>query len=342
MTDTPPSRYLAGDIGGTKALLEIFEHTPSGDQVIQRAEKASADFPSFEALLTDFMKAQDISVGAAAFSVAAPLQEGHGRFTNLPWEMDETVVASAIGVPRLRLVNDFVAAAIGIPDLASKDLIWLNPIPLDPRGVRVVLGAGTGLGQGFATPGPDGQEFAAWPSEGGHVDFAPRSEEEVEIWRWVYQVVGGRVGCERLVSGGGLSLLYAFYAAKREHRPPEPHDLETITPAAVTEACLNGQEPSARQAVDKFLDLLGSVAGNVALTFLPTGGVYLAGGVITHLASEVSRSPLLRSFADKGRLSEVVWRCPLALVQNPELELMGARHVAVQLGVEEAFASKSS
>ncbi|MHB1543629.1 MAG: glucokinase [Gammaproteobacteria bacterium] len=325
-------RFLAGDIGGTKALLEIFEHTPSGDLVIQRAEKASGSFPSFEALLVDFMQSQKIPVRAAAFSVAAPLREGRGRFTNLPWQMDEKIVAGAIGIPRLRLINDFVAAATGVPDLAPADLVWLNPVPLDPHGVRVVLGAGTGLGQGFATPEVGRSNFAAWPSEGGHADFAPRSEEEVEIWRWVRRVVEGRVGYERLVSGSGLSLLYAFYAAQHQGRPPEPSDLGTLTPAAISAASREGQDPVARQAVAKFLDLLGSVAGNAALHFLPTGGIYLAGGVIVHLASEVQGSPLLRSYADKGRLSDVVRRCPLALVLNPELELIGARRVAVQLG----------
>jgi len=331
MKDIQSLRFLSGDIGGTKALLEIFEHTASGDQVIQRAEKASGDFPSLEALLADFMQPQHIPVCAAAFSVAAPLQGGRGRFTNLPWEMDENAVAKTIGISRLRLINDFVAAAMGIPDLAPDDLIWINPVPLDPHGVRVVLGAGTGLGQGFATPEPGGLNVRAWPSEGGHADFAPRSEEEVEIWRWAQRAVNGRVGYERLVSGSGLSLLHAFYAAQLESRPPEPADLGTLTPAAVSEASRRGRDAAARLAVDKFLDLLGGFAGNAALHFLPTGGVYLAGGVIAHLAPEVQGSRLLSSYADKGRLSDVVRKCPLAIVLNPELELMGARRMAVQL-----------
>ncbi len=342
MADSKPMRFLAGDIGGTKALLEIFERAGKGYRTIQRTEKPSGQYPTFEALLGDFVQSQNVEIGAAAFSVAAPLHEGRGRFTNLPWQMDEAVAARELGLPRLRLVNDFVAAALGIPELAPADLLWLHPATLNPRGVRVVLGAGTGLGMGFATPQADGQDFDAWPSEGGHADFAPRSDEEVEIWRWAHQVIQGRVGYERLISGSGLSLLYAFYEAQRQGRAPETREATALTPAAVSEAYRMGRDPSARRAVDKFLDLLGGFAGNAALQYLPSGGVYLAGGVIAHLASAVPKSPLLRSFVDKGRLSDAVRRCPLALVRNPELELMGARLVAVQLGASGRPASRRS
>lgn len=332
---------LCGDIGGTKALLELFEPGPAGHRVILRDTRTSGDFPTFEALLTDFMKGTDRTVTAAAFSVAAPLRQGRGRFTNLPWQMDEAQAAQTLGIAPLRLINDFVAAATGIPDLAPDELIWVNLVPADPAGVRVVLGAGTGLGLGFATPLTDRSGFAAWPSEGGHADFAPRSEEEVEIWKWTGRAVRGRVGYERLLSGSGLTLLYVFYAAQLAGHAPEPGALEHITPMRVSEACHDGQDLAARRAVVKFLDLLGAFAGNTALAFLPTGGVYLAGGVITHLLREVASSPLLASYTDKGRLSEVVKQCPLAIVTNPELELMGARRTAIQL-VGRADAPSSS
>jgi glucokinase len=322
---------LAGDIGGTKAILELFEAHPEGPRRVRQGELRSPDYESLEALLAHFLESEGTPVRAAALSVAAPLRQGQGRFTNLPWRMDQSILSKKLGIPKVLLINDFVAAVFGIQELGEKDFCRLNREIPNPTGMRVVLGAGTGLGLGFGIPRSGASHLLdAWPSEGGHIDFAPRSDEDAEVWRYARRVFEGRVGYERLISGSGLSLLYAFYRLQRGLAQSD----ETgpgCEPAEVSRRAEDGGDADAVRAVAKFLDLLGAFAGNAALLFMPEGGIYLAGGVVIHLASHLRRSTLLKSFAEKGRLSEVVARIPLAAVLNPQLELFGARLCVEQL-----------
>jgi glucokinase len=323
---------LAGDIGGTKAILELFEAHPEGPHVVRHEERQSGDFPSLQALLASFLAAGDVRVRAAVLSVAAPLHQGRGRFTNLPWEMDQSALSRELKIPKVRLINDFVAAVFGILELGEKDLWRLNQENPDPTGMRVVLGAGTGLGLGFGVPRAGALHFLdAWPSEGGHADFAPRSDEDAEIWRFARRIYDGRVGYERLISGSGLSLLYAFYRVQSGFAPPAAGHGQTVEPAEISRRADEGQDAEAIRAVSKFLELLGAFAGNAALQFLPEGGIYLAGGVIIHLTPSLRQGALLDAFSGKGRLSDVVARIPLAVVLNPQLELFGARLCAEQL-----------
>jgi glucokinase len=322
---------LAGDIGGTKALLELFEAHPEGPQQVRQAALQSADYESLEAMLAHFLGTERARVQAAALSVAAPLRRGQGRFTNLPWRMDQSALSKELGIPKLVLINDFVAAVFGIQGLDEADLCWLNGEAPDPAGMRVVLGPGTGLGLGFGIPRSGSSPLLdAWPSEGGHIDFAPRSDEDAEIWRYARRAFEGRVGYERLLSGSGLSLLYSFYRLQSGLVRSNESGPRT-EPAEVSRRAGNGGDADAVRAVDKFLELLGAFAGNAALLFLPQGGVYLAGGMVIHMVSHLRRSALLASFSDKGRLSDVVARIPLAAVLNPQLELFGARWCAEQL-----------
>ncbi len=321
---------LAGDIGGTKAILELFEAYPEGPRRVRQGEVECVDYESLEALLASFLGTDKARVRAAALSVAAPLRRGQGRFTNLPWKMDQSVLARELGISKILLINDFVAAVSGIQELGDEDLCWLNRGVPDPVGMRVVLGPGTGLGLGFGISQSGSFRLDAWPSEGGHVDFAPRSDEDAEIWRYARQAFEGRVSYERLLSGSGLSLLYAFYRLQSGLARSDEGG-GGCEPAEVSRRAEQGGDADAVQAVAKFLELLGAFAGNAALLFIPQGGVYLAGGVVVHLASHLHRSALLGAFSDKGRLSDVVARIPLAAVLNPQLELFGARLCAERL-----------
>lgn len=311
----PP--ILAGDIGGTKALLELSLPDGEGVRTLRRAELASGDYPSLEDLVRTFLGADPSAPppAAAAFSVAAPIVHGQGRFTNLPWALDERRLADVLGVAEVHLLNDFVAAGYGLDALAPSDLLTLSPGAPDPDAPRLVLGAGTGLGQAYVVPTPSGPR--AFASEGGHSGFAPRDSGDHALHRYLLERYPGRVSAERVLSGEGLALLEAFV------RGGDPR-----APAEVTEHAARG-EATALEAVRLFLALYGAYAGDAALHFLPRGGVYVAGGLVTHLLPWVSEGGFLEAFRAKGRMRPLLEAMPLHVVRNPALELLGARRYAL-------------
>jgi glucokinase len=310
---------LAGDVGGTKALLEVGVAETRAHEVLHRAEKPSGDYESLEALVRSFLDEAGLETPprVAVFSVAAPIVHGRGRFTNLPWRLDEDAAARSLGIERVVLLNDFVAACYGLDDLAPHDLLTLSRGQPDDAAPRVVLGAGTGLGQGYLVPGPEGP--LAFPSEGGHSGFAPRDAGDHPLHRYFLEHDGSRVSQERVLSGQGLARLEAFL---KGGKPTEP--------AEVTERAHAG-DPQALSAVRLFLALYGAYAGDVALHFLPRGGVYIAGGLVTHLRAWIGEGDFLSAFLDKGRMRELLETVPVHVVLEPALELLGARRHALRI-----------
>ncbi len=306
---------LAGDIGGTKALLELSVPGDGTYDVLHRAELPSVDHASLEDLVRSFLdQAPRRAVGVACFSVAAPIVGGRGRFTNLPWTLDESVLARTLGLPKAVLLNDFVAACYGVDDVGPKERLTLACGTPDPEAPRLVVGAGTGLGQAFLLPGPCGPR--AFPSEGGHSGFAPRGADDHALHRFLLDRYGERVSQERVLSGEGLALLEAFLSGE------EPRAPEAVTTGA------GAGEPQAVAAVRLFLALYGSYVGDAALEFLPRGGIYVAGGLVTHLRPWLEGGEFLAGFLDKGRMRPIVEGMPLHVVLDPALELLGARRYA--------------
>jgi glucokinase len=315
-------RVLAGDIGGTKTLLALYDVAGEATRELAHQRFASAEAPGLAAMVRAFLG--DRRVDAAAFALAGPVEDGVARTTNLPWVIEERALAGELGAP-VTLLNDFAAVVLGIAQLAPEDLVVLNRGVREPGGVIAVLGAGTGLGQGFGVPGPAG--LRAFPSEGGHAHFAPRDDLEQRLLCFLRGRLGGRVSAERVVSGPGLVALYDFVISDGLH--PEDAQararMQREDPAAVIAALGQGHDPACSAALARFLSLYGAEAGDLALTLLPFGGLYVAGGIAAKLVEPLQDGTFLEAFLDKGRMSQVLQRIPVSVVRNPRVGLLGAR-----------------
>lgn len=314
-------RILVGDIGGTKTELGLCD---ASGAIVDRRRFASRSYPSLEAVIAEFLT--DRRVDAAAFAVAGPVLGGRCKATNLPWHMDENALSALLHAPAA-LLNDFAAAALGIPALRTQDLVVLAEGVREPDAPIALLGAGTGLGEAIGIPTPKGLRVLA--SEGGHVDFAPRDEIEIELFHFLRKRHHGRVSIERIVSGPGLVAVYEFVIAKRlAHSTPETEAelLAGRDPAEVIgRRGMRGEDPACDRALDMFVSLYGSEAGNLALKVLPMGGLYVVGGMAPKLIDRIHRGEFMQSMLNKGRMSDVLAKIPVAVVISPDVTLLGAR-----------------
>lgn len=319
-------RVLAGDIGGTKTLLAILEQRPDGGlTVVRRQRYVSARWPGLAPIVREFLAAGDASdLTRAGFGVAGPVLAGRSRVTNLPWEIDAAALATGLGLDAVALINDFAAIARGLQVLGPDDLEVLQAGTRDPHGPVALIGAGTGLGEAILLPTSNGPHFIA--SEGGHCDLAPRDDLEIALLRFLL-ARHHRVSYERIVSGPGLVTAYQFVIA--EGLAPELSDTrERLTredPGAVIGGrALAGDDPACVRAVDIFIGLYGAEAGNLALKVLPTGGLYVAGGIAGKLLPRIKAGGFLRAFLDKGRMSPLLAEMSVTVIKNPDVGLLGA------------------
>jgi len=321
--------FLAGDIGGTKTLLRLFE---TGGGVLAERRFDSAAFTSLEqvvaAFLSDF---PSISLAAACFGVAGPVEGGRAKITNLPWQIDEASIAAEFHIPQVRLINDFQAVAYGIEALESQDLATLQAGAPQECGVRAVIGAGTGLGEGFMVW--QGDYYAAFPSEGSHADFAPVDALQIELQRCLAARYG-HVSYERLLSGPGLVNIFEFLRNSRGQQATS--ELQSAMKAgdpaaAISDFAIGGKDDLAVSALDLFARIYGAEAGNLALKVLARGGVYIAGGIAPQIMGKLEDGEFLRAFADKGRFAGLLGDIPVHVVLNPKVGLMGAARVAERI-----------
>jgi len=319
---------LAGDVGGTKTALALFE-LRDGALVLEReATLPSREFPAFEDAVARFLDGGTRpAVEAACLGVAGPVVNGRSVTTNLPWQLDEATLAASLPARRVRLLNDLEATGYGV--------LTLPPTALEPlqrgaarRGNMVLIAAGTGLGEALLIW--DGQRHLVVASEGGHVDFAPRTDLETELLRFLRKELG-RVSYERVLSGPGL---YNVYRVLRDTGGlPEPswlHDrIATGDPSAVvSEVGLAGGHPLCVQALDLFVSVYGAEAGNLALKALAVGGVFVGGGIAPKIRAKLADGTFVTAFCDKGRFAELMASIPVSLVLEPRAALLGAAHVA--------------
>jgi glucokinase len=268
---------------------------------------------------------------AVCLGVAGPVESGHVKVTNLPWEVDAGELSLCLDGQPLRLINDFAAVGYGIEALADEDIQVLQAgIPV-PRGVRAVLGAGTGLGQAILAWQDQGYEVLT--GEGGHADFAPTDELQVGLLRFLRSRLG-RACWENVLSGPGLANIYEYV---REHGGATPSAaLEQAaasgdTAAAVSDFALTGKDAVARQALDVFVEVYGAQAGNLALSCLPRGGLYVAGGIAPRILPALVTGAFLRAFRAKGPMSDLLASIPVRVVKNPAVGLLGAALTAARL-----------
>jgi glucokinase len=320
---------LAGDVGGTKTALALAE----GGTIIERRTYPSAAFPSLEVLVGEFLGQRGKEISRACFGIAGPVSGDSCRTTNLRWVVEARSLERTLGVPRVTLVNDFHALAIGISVLPASDLAVLNDAPSDPTGPWVLIGAGTGLGEAVVVRSGNGYDVLA--SEGGHTDFAPRNELEIDLLRFLLKR-HARVSYERVVCGRGLVSLYEFM---RERSP------EAESPAVSKEMAgasgdlapiisrhgLAGDDPLCTQVLSLFVSIYGAEAGNLALKVVARGGVFVAGGIAPKILPKLLDGTFRSSFVAKGRLSPLLEATPVKVVLNSDAGLLGAATLAARL-----------
>jgi glucokinase len=330
-------QVLAGDIGGTKTLLQIVEVQGRRCQVLREERYVSAAYDGLVAMLHDFLALARPSQGVAAacFGVAGPVATTpageRARLTNLPWELDTADIQAALGLPAVGLINDFQATGYGIEALEAHELVDLQTGDAQARAPCVVLGAGTGLGQCLLVWCDD--HYRSLPTEGGHVDFAPTDALQDALLQDL-RVQHGRVSYERLLSGSGLVSIYRFL--HRYDGPAAGVDLaatDTDPAPVITQAALDGSDRLAGAALDLFVRIYGAHAGDLALTALAMGGIYIAGGIAPKIVTRLQAPGFLQAFNDKGRMSPLTRAMPVRVILNPRVGVLGAALSAARLAV---------
>ncbi len=322
------SYFLAGDIGGTKTLLQISATDAAHAPLLQKSY-ASTSYAGLSEMLDEFLRAAGkTEIAAACFALAGPVSGRRVKLTNLPWGVDADAIAARFGIARVSLINDFEAVGLGIAALQPDDLLTLQAGEAQAQGMRVVVGAGTGLGVAWLSW--QGGGHAVHPSEGGHMDFAPTDAMQYELLCYLQQR-HGHVSYERIVSGPGLVAIVEFLSDSGRAEP-SAQLLEAMTQedaaAAIAQRAQQTDEPIARMALDLFITIYGAFVGNVALAALPRGGIYVAGGIAAKIVAAMQQGAFLRAFRDKGRFAGLLETLPLHIVTNPHIGLLGADLVA--------------
>ena len=324
---------LAGDVGGTKTDLALYACEPPRRLTLLRQRAfPSQRYPSLEAVLAEFVPPGGEPVAAAAFGIAGPVLGDVVTTTNLPWHVRAADLARILGSERVRLLNDLEATAYGTAFQPPDAFHTLNA-GRPQAGARAVIAAGTGLGQAFLFW--DGTRYRTGPSEGGHADFAPQNDEEWALARFLRRRHPEHVSVERAVSGPGLFAIFTFLVEELG-RPVEPAVRERLAAddpgAVIGEAALRGDSAACAEAVDVFLGLYGAQAGNLALTAMAVGGVFVGGGMVVKLLPLVA-GPFMRGFTAKGRYAGFMADVPVRVLLDPATGRLGAAHAAVDLVV---------
>jgi glucokinase len=329
---------LAGDVGATHTRLALFAADP-------RVPVAFESYPSHDhaglgEMVQTFLSSHPADLDHACFGVAGPVRDGHVTMINLAWPVDAASLARVLGLKSVGVINDLVANAYGIAELVPDDLETLNRGVPAPAGTMAVISAGTGLGEaGLLRDGEPGRGgVRVIPSEGGHTDFGPRSELEVELYQYL-AAEDAHVSYERVCSGMGLLNIYRFL--RRRSRIAEPPWLTAEiaardAAAIISRAALGHRDTVCVQALDMMVSIYGAEAGNLALKYLATGGVYIGGGIAPQIMPKLRDGAFIRSFTAKGRYADLLEQIPVQVILNDRTALLGAAHYARAAGLRAA------
>jgi len=296
---------LAGDIGGTKTHLGVFDLVDGHPQLSRSTVFQSAKYSGLADIVSEFLTAESVRVSAAAFGVAGPVNEGRVATTNLPWVVIAQELAELLGIERVTLLNDLESVGYGVALLSDNELAVVNE-GRKQDGNAGIVAAGTGLG--IAGLFWDGKSHIPSASEGGHVDFAPRNEVEMELLTFMLRR-HSHVSVERLVSGPGLHTIYEFLKEQEHLEESESlaRRLQNEDPSnVISTAALSGESVLALAALDLFTAVYGATAGNLALTLMAKGGIYVGGGIAPKILPKLMDGTFLKAYLDKGRFTKLL------------------------------------
>ncbi|HEY4732251.1 MAG TPA: glucokinase [Gammaproteobacteria bacterium] len=326
---------LAGDIGGTKTLMQIASLTANSHDVICEESYVSDRHKEFSDVVSLFLgkySARAQRINAACFGVAGPIKaeanSQNVQVTNLPWRLDTAQLADLTHIPCIYLINDFQAVGYGIDTLGPADLVTLQAGQSRMNAPRIVLGAGTGLGVAQLIWQHD--HYSVLATEGGHIDFAPVSAEQSGLLDFLSRRFN-HVSYERLLSGPGLVNIYEYLCSTGiavENKVLRQVMAQSDAAAAITEFACKKKDALANQALDLFVSIYGAMAGNLALINLAFGGVYVAGGIAPRIIERLRTGDFIRAFNHKGRMSPLLHDMPVHVVMNPKVGLQGATRAA--------------
>lgn len=322
---------IAGDIGGTKTDLAIFSSEAGPLAPIVEANVHSADYPNLQEIVKEFLGSTKLSVDRACFAVAGPVVGGRVKTTNLPWIIEENSLAEELNLDLkgVHVINDLEAIARAVPILRPSDVVTINAGEPVAQGAIAVIAPGTGLGESFLTW--DGSRYRAHSSEGGHSDFAPSDARQIRLLEYMFNTFD-HVSFERVCSGIGFPNLYKFLR-DAEGIPEDPGVARQVAAAGDPSFVIidQGVDPANRSklcaaTIDLFVSILASEAGNLAVKFLSTGGVYLAGGATVHTLEVIKKPAFIERFKRKGRFAELLERIPVHVVVSPAGLVGAAAH----------------
>lgn len=350
---------LAGDIGGTKTYLGLFEPSTNGVESVREEKFWNSDFESLEEILTEFLNAPpkdpdetedpeelldddetsttatesstQISIDAACFGIAGPIQNNRCRATNLPWVIDGHTLTKHLDTSTVRLLNDVEAMAYGVLVLGEDETELVHgPATTKSDATKGLVAPGTGLGEAILFW--DGHRYHPISSEGGHASFAPNTDAEIDLLRYL-RTSYLHVSFERVLSGDGLHTIYQFLRDTKQNEPTWlAEKLLTGDPAAlIAEAGLTGKPDICVQALELFVSILGGEAGNMALKGLATGGVYIGGGIAPKILPKLREERFSQAFVSKGRYKRFLSAIPVYVILNDKAALLGSASFAAQL-----------
>ena len=349
------TQILAGDTGGTKTILMLAEASDLEIGVpnltrLHEERFVSAEFPDLVPMVRQFLSAAEQKLGytpnpeKACFSIAGPVVRNSSSLTNLSWLLDGERLKRDLGMSQVQLINDFVAVGHGIPGLSDADRFSLQTGEAQPEAPIAIIGAGTGLGEGFLIR--QGEDYLVFGTEGGHTDFAPRSELEFQLLKYLRDKLSvSRISVERVVSGMGIVAIYQFLRDRQAigESPDVGEAIRTwereaglreksVDPAAVIAgAAAQERDPLSKNTMDLFVELYGAEAGNLALKLLPYGGLYIAGGVAAKNLPLMQSGCFINAMVDKGRMRSLLERVPVYVILNEQVGLIGAALCAARL-----------
>src|ERR1700730_9048508 len=330
---------LAGEIGATHTRLAAFETEGNQLQCVVEKSYMSQQHDGLAGILADFIRTEGIPVHSACFGVAGPVRAGRSKISNLPWVLDAREIAKQLSLNSVGLLNDMEAYAYGIDGLESKDFITLSEGAEGAEGNRAVISAKTGLG--MAGLYWDGFRHHPFACEGGHADFAPRNDLQMELLAYL-QKKYGRISCERILSGPGIKNIYDFLRDSR--KGDEPEWLRTQLggapdpPALISQMALEGKAAICDQTLSIFVSVFGAETGNCALNLMSTGGIFIGGSIAAKIVPKMKDPVFLESFLDKGRMETILRDMPVKIVASDDSGMIGAARYTL---VQKAFRTAS-